>query len=109
MLLNDISFRGLIRNMSFASTTGPRLIAALRDAGWREGTGTHFVQRLRSRGPGLGIRSLGDLERAVRRGQSSAGRDGTMLHSICGGTAYIVYNPLSRTLITIRHGEAGRG
>jgi len=103
--LSTLRFKGLIRDQEFPDVSGPELLKAIRKAGWKEGTGTHFIKRLRKRGPALGIKTLGDLEREIARGRSEAAEDGKVLHRICRGNACIVYNPKTRTLITLTFGK----
>ena len=108
MSIINIRFNGLIKNMSLQVATGPRILSALARAGWKEGVKTHFVKELRRDGPSRGIHTLSDLERAIGRGRSTVGRDGTMLHWICNDSAYIAYNPTSKTLVTFSQGTPRR-
>lgn len=105
MGLEEIQFRGLIQNRHLIDITGPEFMNALRACGWGEGTGTHFFQQLRVDGPTRGINTPADLTRAIARGHSEPGRAGTMIHRICNQTAYIVYNPGTKTLITFSQGN----
>ncbi len=104
MGIGDLKFRGLIVNKPLSKVTGPEFLGALKAAGWKEGTGTHFFKALRKDGPTRGIRTLGDLERELARGRTVKAPDGKMLHWICNGRAYVVFNPSSKTLITISQG-----
>jgi hypothetical protein len=105
MGIDEIKFRGLIRNRNLADVTGPEFLNALMTCGWKEGTGTHFFQQLRKDGPSRGIQTPADLERAIAAGHSEPGREGKTLHRVCGGSAYIVYNAAQRILITFSQGD----
>jgi hypothetical protein len=63
------------------------------------------IHALRKDGPTQGIRTLADLARQIARGHSVPGRDGTTLHWVCHGEAYIAYNALTRTLVTFSQGK----
>lgn len=104
-MLETIRFQGLIRNRSLRTLTSHEFVNAIRRCGWKEGTGTHFLQQLKEDGPTRGITTLGHLERAIRRGRSEAGRDGSTLHRICNESAYIVYNASTRVLVTFSQGR----
>jgi hypothetical protein len=56
-----------------------------------------------------GIQTPGDLERAIAAGKSGPARDGKTIHRICHQSAYIVYNALTRTLITFSQGDPAVG
>ena len=105
MAIQEIQFTGLIQNRRLSEISGPEFMNALKVCGWSEGTGTHFFRELRKDGPCRGISTPGDLARAIARGISEPGRDGKWLHRICHGSAYIVYNPLTKTLITFSPGD----
>jgi hypothetical protein len=105
MNISRLTFTGLLRNRNISDISGPALLSALSRAGWKEGTGTHFVRELRTDGARFGINTPADLERALRHGSSEPARDGKTLHRICGGRAYVVYNGNTKTLITFSHGS----
>ena len=105
MGIEEINFRGLIQNRKLNEISGPEFMNALRACGWSEGTGTHFFQQLRKDGPTRGIHTPGDLARAIASGTSEPGRDGTTIHRICYRSAYIVFNSVTRTLITFSQGD----
>ena len=108
MNIKEIRFTGLIQNRELGSITGPEFFNALAACGWKEGTGTHFLRELRLDGPSRGIRTPADLSRAIQRGESEPANDGKWLHRICGGTAYVIYNPATRTLVTFSQGNPPR-
>lgn len=108
MGIQDLRFTGLIQNRKLSDITGPEFFNALMACGWKEGTGTHFFQQLRKDGPSRGIHTPADLVRAIAAGTSEPGRDGKSIHRICGATAYIVYNAMTRTLITFSQGTPPR-
>jgi hypothetical protein len=105
MGIQDIKFTGLIQNRMLSGITGPEFFNALMACGWKEGTGTHFFQQLRKDGPSRGIQTPADLARAIAAGTSETGRDGKSIHRICNRSAYIIYNPMTRTLITFSQGD----
>jgi hypothetical protein len=105
MAIQDIKFSGLIQNRRLSTITGPEFFNALRDCGWKEGTGTHFFQQLCADGPSKGIHTPADLARAIAAGQSEPGRDGKTIHRIRNRSAYIVYNAVTKTLITFSQGD----
>src|SRR4051812_28016259 len=105
MGIEDIKFTGLIQNRKLAEISGPEFFNALSGCGWKEGPGTHFFQQLRKDGPSRGIHTPADLERAIARGMSEPGRDGKTIHRICSRSAYVVYNAVTRTLITFSQGS----
>src|SRR5262249_60195547 len=98
-------FTGLIQNRSLQEITGPEFFNALRACGWQEGQGTHLLRELRKDGPTRGIRTPADLVRAIARGISEPARDGKWIHRMCNYAAYLVYNPVTRTLITFSQGN----
>ena len=105
MSIQNIRFNGLIQNRKLSEITGPEFLNALRACGWHEGTGTHFLKELRKDGTKRGISTPAELARAIQRGKSEPGRDGKTVHRICNGTAYIVYNASTKTLITFSPGN----
>jgi hypothetical protein len=105
MSIKNIRFSGLIQNRKLSEISGPELLNALRACGWHEGTGTHFLKELRKDGTKRGISTPAQLARAIQRGASEPGRDGKTVHRICNGSAYIVYNASTRTLITFSPGN----
>lgn len=105
MDIKDIKFTGLIQNRRFSEITGPEFFNALKANGWQEGAGTHFFQQLRKDGSSRGLNTPADLVRAIAAGTSEPGRDGKTIHRICGRSAYIVYNAVTRTLITFSQGD----
>jgi hypothetical protein len=108
MGLDEITFTGLIQNRKLSDINGPEFLNAVMACGWKEGTGTHFFQQLRKDGPSRGINTPGDLVRAIAAGTSEPGSDGKTIHRICNGSAYIVYNAATRTLITFSQGDPTR-
>ena len=60
---------------------------------------------LKEDGPKNGITTLGHLERAIRKGHSIPSRNGTTIHWICSGNAYIAYNAQDRVLVTFSFGR----
>jgi hypothetical protein len=105
MSIDEIRFTGLIQNRKLSEITDSEFKNALRACGWSEGTGTHFFRELRKDGPTRGIKTPGELARAIATGQSEAGRDGKTIHRICNRSAYIVYNSVTKTLITFSPGD----
>ncbi|MGO8901331.1 MAG: hypothetical protein ACLQU5_23705 [Isosphaeraceae bacterium] len=105
MGIGEIQFKGLIQNRKLSEISGPEFMNALRACGWSEGTGTHFFQQLRKDGPTRGINTPGDLARAIANGQSELARDGKAIHRVCNRSAYIVYSPVTKTLITFSQGD----
>lgn len=105
MGLEEIQFTGLIQNRNLNDISGPEFFNALRRCGWQEGQGTHLLKELRKDGPTRGIRTPADLVRAIARGTSEPGRDGKWIHRMCDRTAYLVYNPGTRVLITFSQGN----
>ena len=105
MDIRSLKFRGLIQNRTWDDIMGPEFFNALAVAGWKEGTGTHFFKALSEDGPSRGIRTPNELVRAIQRGISELGRDGTTVHRICNRSAYIVYNSDTRTFITFSQGN----
>jgi len=103
--ITKLQFTGLIQNRKLSEISGPEFQNALKTVGWREGTGTHFLRSVRKDGPSRGIRTPAELVRAIRKGKSEPGRNGTTIHRMCGGTAYIVYNATTRVLITFSQGS----
>jgi hypothetical protein len=103
--ITKLQFTGLIQNRKLSEISGPEFLSALKERGWKEGTGTHFLRALRKDGPSRGIRTPAELVRAIRKGKSEPGRNGTTIHRMCGGTAYIVYNATTRVLITFSQGS----
>src|SRR5262249_32909810 len=65
----------------------------------------HSFKTLRTDGPARGIHTLAALARQIARGHSVPGRDGTTLHWVCNGDAYITYNGVTKTLITFSQGK----
>src|ERR1044072_1984962 len=98
MNIKEITFTGLIQNRNLNTMTGPELLNALTACGWKEGTGTHFIKELRRDAHNRGIMTPADLGRAIHWGVSEPSTDGKWIHRICNRTAYIVYNPTTRTL-----------
>jgi hypothetical protein len=105
MNIKEIQFTGLIQNRLLASITGPEFLNALAACGWKEGTGTHFLKELRRDAQNRGILTPAHLARAIQWGVSEPSTDGKWIHRICHFTAYIVYNPTTRTLITFSPGN----
>jgi len=105
MSIKKIKFKGLIQNRLLSTISGPELLNALRACGWKEGSGTHFVKELRKDAHKRGIWTPADLSRAIRRGVSEEAEDDKWIHRICSRTAYIVYNPKTKTLITFSPGN----
>ncbi len=103
--MRDLRFTGLIQNRKLSTITGPEFFNAIQQCGWHEGTGTHFFQQLRQDGPSRGIHTPTDLVRAIAAGSSEPGRNGTTIHRVCQGTAYIVFNAATKTLITFSQGS----
>src|SRR2546421_10045080 len=104
MSIKEIQFSGLIQNRSLKQITGPEFFNALSACGWQEGTGTHFFKELRKDGISRGIWTPADLSRAIHMGTSEPSKNGKCIHRICNRSAYIVYNPTTRTLITFSPG-----
>lgn len=105
MSIKEIKFTGLIQNRKFTEITGPEFFNALKDVGWKEGTNTHFFKALKEDGPSRGITTPKELERAIEKGESEAASDGKWIHRMVSDTAYIVFNPESKTLITFSQGS----
>lgn len=105
MGIRDLKFRGLIVNKDLTKVTGPEFMNALKVAGWKEGSGTHFFKALRKDGPSRGVRTLAQLQRELARGRTAPGPGGKTVHWICNGQAYVVFNASSKTLITFSQGK----
>jgi len=105
MNIKEIRFTGLIQNRGLTTITGPEFLSALAACGWKEGTGTHFLKELRADAQNRAIFTPADLVRAIQRGVSEPSGDGKWIHRICNRTAYIIYNPTTRTLITFSPGN----
>jgi len=103
--IKDIKFTGLIQNQKFTEITGPAFLNALRDVGWKEGTNTHFFKSLKEDGPSRDITTPKELERAIEKGESEPANDGKWIHRMVNDTAYIVFNPDTKTLITFSQGS----
>jgi hypothetical protein len=103
--ITKLEFSGLIQNRKLSKISGPEFQNALKTVGWREGTGTHFLRSLRKDGPNRRIRTPAELVRAICKGKSEPGRNGTTIHRMCGGAAYVVYNATARVLVTFRQGS----
>lgn len=101
--IKKIKFSGLLLNRPLAEVEDQTIINALRGLRecpnkWREGAGTHFIKRLKERGPGLGIPTAAHLNRAIQAGHSKQEDAGKWVHHI--GKAKIVYNPVTWVLIS---------
>jgi hypothetical protein len=105
MNIKEIQFTGLIQNRRLTTITGPEFLNALAACGWKEGTGTHFLKELRTDAHNRGIMTPADLSRAIQWEVSEPSTDGKWIHRICNRTAYIVYNPTTRTVITFSPGD----
>ena len=106
-----IEFVGLIRNRDLRALTHGELVNAFRKAGWTEWSFTgrpHFVAELVKDGPVRGILTLGHLERAMRDGETRAGKHGRTLRVLTCG-AYVAYEEREARLITFSAGEPGTG
>lgn len=105
MGIGEIQFKGLIQNRKLSEISGPEFMNALRACGWSEGTGTHFFQQLRKDGPTRGINTPGDQPVRLPMGNQRLARDGKAIHRVCNRSAYIVYSPVTKTLITFSQGD----
>lgn len=100
--IDTIRFTGLVAGRSLRTVAGPQLLAALRQAGWRQAHNSHFVKRLKERGPQLGINTLNDLAVQLRKGRSEENPGGGRRRVLPGG-AVVVYRPDGNAFVTLTH------
>jgi hypothetical protein len=100
--IQKLVFKGLIGNMPWAKMTVNEFINALEENGWREAHNGHIYQRLKERGPRLGIKTPNDLARALSRSKPEPADAGAMqcVFHASGGDSCLVFRGTS--LITFR-------
>ena len=97
----DLSFEGGIVNRTWDEITMNEFVNALNKCGWREAHNAHIYQRLRERGPFLGVFTPGDFARALRDGYSLPARDGATARVCWQGRFTVIYKAAERALITL--------
>ena len=98
-----IRFVGLIGNRPLQSLTQQEIRNALAKAGMREAHNAHFVSRLVSRGPQVGIRTLNDFARAFNNGVARPGRAGTIEVILSGNRGTVIISRSRGEFITFLH------
>jgi hypothetical protein len=96
--IQKLAFKGLIGNMPWAKITMNEFINALEENGWREAHNGHIYQRLKERGPRLGIKTPNDLARALSKCKPEPADGGAMQCVL--GDASLIYR--GNSMITFR-------
>ena len=97
-LIRKVKFSGLIWDPKKLQKAHQAIDKAIKACHWK--AYTHFAKRVVKRGPKYNIHTGDDLQDAIRAGRSQPDEEGKFMHRIARG-GYIMYNPSTRTIITL--------